>query len=161
MTLFTGDNTSNLNFLVEVMSLPEVTPHQLLIKCDFTSTNTRCSRRNVIYLYLVEVKAVLPMILLLKVLKHPIFNRGIVALLDLVEVMTPPLIVEVKALRSKSVSKYWHCTPISSDNQDIYCPKHSHFLNNTNFFYLECLLVLILFFIKQHFTLLTPMFLER
>ncbi len=38
------------------------------------------------------------MTLLLKVLKHPIFNLGNVALLDLVEVMTPPLIVEVKAL---------------------------------------------------------------
>jgi hypothetical protein len=106
MTLFTGDNNSNLNFLVEVMSLPEVTLHQLLMKCDFTSTNTRCSRSNVVYLNLVEVKAFLPMTLLLKVLKHPIFNRGIVALLDLVELMTPLLIVEVKVLRSKSLSKY-------------------------------------------------------
>jgi len=36
------------------------------------------------------------MTLLLKVLIHPIFSRGIVTLLNLVEVKTPPIIVEVK-----------------------------------------------------------------
>jgi hypothetical protein len=95
------------SFLVEVMSLPKVTLHQLLMKCDFTSTNISYIRSNVIYLYLVEVKALLPMTLLLNILKHPILSWGIVADLDLVEVMTPPLIVEVKARRSKSASKYW------------------------------------------------------
>ncbi len=88
------------------MSPPEVALLLLLMKCDNTSTNIMQIRSNVIYLYLVDVKAFLPMTILLKVLKHPIFSRGIVALLDLVEVMTPPLIVEVKALQSKSVSKY-------------------------------------------------------
>jgi len=62
------------NFLVEVMSLPKVTLHQLLMKCDFTSTNISYIRSNVIYLYLVEVKALLPMTLLLNILKHPILS---------------------------------------------------------------------------------------
>jgi len=62
------------NFLVQVMSLPEVTLHQLLMKYDFTSTNISKFRSNVIYLYLVEVKALWPMSLLLNILKHPILS---------------------------------------------------------------------------------------
>jgi hypothetical protein len=46
------------------------------------------------------------MSLLLKALIHPIFSRGIVALLDLVEVKTPPIIVEVKVRRSTDTAPF-------------------------------------------------------
>jgi len=68
---------------------------------------------NVAFLYSVEVKAYLAMTLLLKAPIHLTFSLSNVALLYLVEVMTPPIIVEVKARRSidtspcSCTSNYW------------------------------------------------------